>query len=209
MCSYWLLRTVWTGPIVSRFSTLIAQRARCNVAGYRSISHITRSCESALKSSAFQLINLLRLQWNYSIKIHLSFKIFSISNEHCLKFLSLRKNHEFEEALWNSKRRGRGRAGRRKIGREEEEVSVAITSSIVPGTCAYPAPRAFGRRRVHQRKEWRRREEEKEAVEAKSDGSTLRTVKRDAEEGSEVAVRVFECVPHHVTLSSYLQPLLK
>lgn len=86
------------------------------------------------------------------------------------------------------KRRGRGREEGRKIGREEEEVSVAVTSSIVPGTCAYPAPRAFGRRRVHRWKERRRREEEKEAVEAKSDGSALRTVKRDAEEESAKAV---------------------
>jgi len=103
----------------------------------------------------------------------------------------------------NSKRE-RGRGEERKIGREEKEVSVAVTSSIVAGTCAYPAPRAFGRRRVHWRKERRRREEEKEAVEAKSDGSTLRTAKRDAEEESEIGARAFRCVPYHVTLSEYL-----
>ena len=97
--------------------------------------------------------------------------------------------------------RGRGRGGGRKIGREEKEVSVAVTSSIVPGTCAYSAPRAFGRRRVHWRKERGRREEEKEAVEAKSDGSALRTVKRYAEEESEIGARAFKCVLNHVTLS--------
>lgn len=87
-------------------------------------------------------------------------------------------------------------------------MSVAVTSSIVPGTCAYPAPRAFGRRRVHRRKK-RRRREEKEAVEAKSDGSALRTVKRDAEEESKISARACRCVPHHVTLSGYLHTQLK
>jgi len=76
---------------------------------------------------------------------------------------------------------GKIRGGRGETGREEEEASVAVSPSIVPGTCAYPAPRAFERRRVHQRKERRRREEEKEETEAESDGSTLRTVRRNTE----------------------------
>lgn len=34
-----------------------------------------------------------------------------------------------------------------RIGREEEEVSVAVSSSIVPGTCAHPAPSCRGKKK--------------------------------------------------------------
>lgn len=62
---------------------------------------------------------------------------------------------------------------------------VAASSSIVPGTCAYPAPRAFGRRRVHRRKESEEGEKKKKkkrkrskrkvtAVRSEPSGETLK-----------------------------------
>lgn len=78
-----------------------------------------------------------------------------------VRFYTRIANSKGTSRNWKSSGRRRREKGS-KIGREEEEVSVVVSSSIVPGTCAYSVPRAFGRRRVHRRKEQRRRQEEKE-----------------------------------------------
>lgn len=142
----------------------------------------------------------------------ISWLVVQSMEEPCLRSLSeilvtldFARARKFEVTLPSSKRaavcRGRrGRGGRGRIGREEEEVSVAVTSSIVPGTCAYPAPRAsteegcyIGGRSEEGEKKRKRPRQKVTAVRSEPSSGTLRERKWSRFSGA------LRCVPHHVT----------